>query len=246
MRMYDLCGIVRIAIVTVCVCWGGAGSVAWSEPISLSTPAGLNAGDTFRFLFVTAGTTTATSSDIATYNTFVQAQAGNATYNGVTVTWKAIGSTSSVSARDNVGGFGTPVAVYRPGGAKLADDMTANVNGLWSGTLLATPSERIDGSSVTEYPWTGSKLDGGIPSLGSYLGDLFGVYAGNTSAANLWITASNGNYYGSPRPMYGLSEELTASGGSPVPEIDPAGMGSVLALVSGVLGLLERRRRQTA
>jgi len=31
-----------------------------------------------------------------------------------------------------------------------------------------------------------------------------------------------------------------------VPEIDPAGMGSVLALVTGALGLLERRRRQTA
>jgi formylglycine-generating enzyme required for sulfatase activity len=32
------------------------------------------------------------------------------------------------------------------------------------------------------------------------------------------------------------------SGPSPVPEIDPAGMGSVLALVTGALGLLERRR----
>jgi hypothetical protein len=29
-----------------------------------------------------------------------------------------------------------------------------------------------------------------------------------------------------------------------VPEIDPAGMGSVLALVGGALGLLERRRRK--
>jgi hypothetical protein len=28
---------------------------------------------------------------------------------------------------------------------------------------------------------------------------------------------------------------------APVPEIDPAGMGSVLALVTGALGLLERR-----
>ena len=27
-----------------------------------------------------------------------------------------------------------------------------------------------------------------------------------------------------------------------VPEIDPSGMGSVLALVTGALGLLERRR----
>ncbi|MEI8369596.1 MAG: SUMF1/EgtB/PvdO family nonheme iron enzyme [Planctomycetia bacterium] len=33
---------------------------------------------------------------------------------------------------------------------------------------------------------------------------------------------------------------------SAVPEIDPAGMGSVLALVSGVLGLLERRRLRAA
>lgn len=33
---------------------------------------------------------------------------------------------------------------------------------------------------------------------------------------------------------------------SPVPEIDPAGLGSVLALVTGALGLLERRRAATA
>ena len=33
---------------------------------------------------------------------------------------------------------------------------------------------------------------------------------------------------------------------APVPEIDPAGMGSVLALVTGALGLLERRRLKAA
>jgi hypothetical protein len=32
------------------------------------------------------------------------------------------------------------------------------------------------------------------------------------------------------------------SSASAVPEIDPAGMGSILALVTGALGLLERRR----
>jgi hypothetical protein len=31
---------------------------------------------------------------------------------------------------------------------------------------------------------------------------------------------------------------------SPVPEIDPAGMGSILALLGGGLGLLERRRKR--
>lgn len=45
--------------------------------------------------------------------------------------------------------------------------------------------------------------------------------------------------------MYALSEELTvASGPAPVPEIDPAGMGSVLALVTGAIGLIEQRRRR--
>jgi hypothetical protein len=38
--------------------------------------------------------------------------------------------------------------------------------------------------------------------------------------------------------------ELVSS--SAVPEIDPAGIGSVLALVTGALGLLERRRLKTA
>lgn len=35
-------------------------------------------------------------------------------------------------------------------------------------------------------------------------------------------------------------------GSAPVPEIDPAGLGSVLALVTGALGLLERRRSKAA
>ena len=39
-----------------------------------------------------------------------------------------------------------------------------------------------------------------------------------------------------------MSETLTVGGASPVPEIDPSGMGSVFALVTGALGLLERRR----
>jgi formylglycine-generating enzyme len=36
------------------------------------------------------------------------------------------------------------------------------------------------------------------------------------------------------------------SGPAPVPELDPAGMGGVLALLGGALGLLERRRLKTA
>ncbi len=38
----------------------------------LNTPAGLKVGDTLRFMFVTAATTTATSTDISSYDTFVR------------------------------------------------------------------------------------------------------------------------------------------------------------------------------
>jgi len=41
-------------------------------------------------------------------------------------------------------------------------------------------------------------------------------------------------------PAFAISFGTTQS--APVPEIDPSGLGSVLALVSGALGLLERRR----
>ena len=82
--------------------------VASAGTITLSTPTGLNPGDKFRFLAVTSGTTTATTTSINTYNTFVQTDLGDAVYNGGVVNWKAIGSTSVVDARDNVGGFASP------------------------------------------------------------------------------------------------------------------------------------------
>ena len=49
------------------------------------------------------------------------------------------------------------------------------------------------------------------------------------------------NYYGSPN----LTMTVTAVPSS-VPEIDPTSLGSVLALVLGSLGLLERRRLKAA
>lgn len=106
-------------------------STGWASPIALHTPTGLNPGDKFRFIFVTTGTRNATSTDIADYNTFVNTDAGGATYNGSAVTWKAIGSTTTVNARDNVGGFGTNVPVYLVTGTKVANSLTDTAGGLW-------------------------------------------------------------------------------------------------------------------
>jgi hypothetical protein len=99
----------RLALFAATVCFG-FGTGGWCEAgIVLTTPTGLSAGDTFRVVFVTDGTTTALSSNIADYNSFVNAQAGGATYNGSVVSWAAIGSTSTVNAIDNVGISSAPV-----------------------------------------------------------------------------------------------------------------------------------------
>src|SRR5262245_37477959 len=99
----------RLACVAALL-WLAAGMGGRVEAgIILQTPAGLNPGDHFRFCFVTDGIRDATSTNIADYDSFVNTQAGGATYNGVVVDWLAIGSTGSVDAIDHVGQATAPV-----------------------------------------------------------------------------------------------------------------------------------------
>src|SRR4051812_31402081 len=71
-------------------------------------------GTTYRYLFVTDqfDTVLGTSSNISTYNTFVNNVANNIGFSGsvlasLNTTWVAIASTESVSAFSNIGGFFT-------------------------------------------------------------------------------------------------------------------------------------------
>ena len=78
-----------------------------------------------------------------------------------------------------------------------------------------------------------------------------GTY-GAMDATWLNLTMSDLGFIASPPTTtykwgaFGANETVTVLFSAPVPEIDPAGMGSVLALVAGALGLLERRRLKTA
>jgi hypothetical protein len=64
---------------------------ALSAPIT--TPTGLNAGDQYRLAFVTDSATTAESSNINDYNTFVTTVANTQTaLSSLATTWTAIGS----------------------------------------------------------------------------------------------------------------------------------------------------------
>ena len=130
--------------------------------ITLSTPAGLCAGDSFRFVFVTDAFIFALSPNIGDYNQFVNTQAGGATYNGSIVSWVAIGSTPSVNAIDNVGVTATPV--YLADGTLVAPDTTSS--GLWSGSLVNSISSDLAGNKRNVATWSGTNPSGFASSHG--------------------------------------------------------------------------------
>lgn len=240
----DLGRFFHAAAAMACCLAAGAGAEA--APIALQTPAGLAPGSVFRFLYTTQTTTAASSTDITTYDTFVNADAAGATYGGVAVQWKTLGSTATVDARDHVGGFGTIVPVYNTLGQLLATDLTDSTSqGLWADIAPTPPIVGLDGSTVVtdEYVWTGTESDGTV-NLNNLARALGGAspYVGNASGGTYsWLNRTS--YSNTElRSLYAMSETLTVASSS-VPEIDPAGLSSVVTLLGGVLALVERRRR---
>ena len=126
-------------------------------------PTGLTTGDRFRLLFIPSTDRNASSSDIEVYNTWVQAQAaaGHADIRGYSQTFRMVGSTDAVDARDNTAMSGTGVPIYWLNGAKLADDYTDFYDGDWD-EEAAGRSETGAAVTLTSSSeiWTGSAQDG--------------------------------------------------------------------------------------
>jgi hypothetical protein len=212
--------------------------------LTLNTPAGLNPGDQFRFVFVTDGVTQSESSQITDYDTFVNAQAGGATYNGTTVSWLAIGSTASVNAIDHIGA--APIqGVYLPDGTNVTTSTTTT--GLWSGTLTHAIDESISGSQNSTYVWTGTNSDGTVSAFS--LGDPTSVTLGETFAKDpSWVNGDTEDHR-VDRPMYGISGILTVPGTTAVPEPSTAvvaAFGAVALLPYSWSRHRREQRRQAA
>ena len=220
----------------------------------LTAPAGLQPGQQFQIVFVTDGTTPATSTSISDYNSFVNndadAQAnGSVFYNGQLVTFSAIGSTSTVNATSNIGANSAPV--YLADGTLIADSTIPGPHGLWFeslggdiylGQLMAGIDEDLTGNHISQaLVWTGTMQDGN-PTATTELGSAITV-------ATIGITgATNGDWIhlgGSQIPndlvMYGISDVLTVAA---VPE--PSSMLLTLMGLGAVFGWRLTRRRKPA
>ena len=111
------------------------------------------------------------------------------------------------------------------------------------GTTWTNLGETASLDDANPGEWVFAYADGQFTSAGQYY-----VRLKNSNGA------SGGNDLGLDDVYFGLRSEAPSVGITPgvatpqsfspqgVPEIDPAGLGSVAALVTGVLGLLERRR----
>ena len=179
-------------------------------------PSGLGAGDQFRLLFLSSSSRNATPTSIATYNTWIQdlVDAGHADIQDHTETFRAVGCTAAVDARDYTGTTYTSdykgVPIYWLNGDKAADEYEDFYDETWD----EEASMRDESGNTVSAPdpvWTGCEHDGtegfrggGSSALGSNRGVVFGVP--NSDATNEGpLSGNTSSFGGAVRPFYGLS-----------------------------------------
>lgn len=241
-RLLFLCARIVATVAGALVLGLSNGSLA----VPITVPTELNPGDQYRLAFLTFGVRDATSSDIADYDTFVNAQASTeSALDGIT--WQVIGSTASVSARDHTGtGSSTGVPIYLLNDTLLAE----NYADLWDGSIQTSLGVRQDGTIFAcggpcEIPISATYVPTGSDSAGEIDANPLG--AGNVrvgiriGTGSDWISfaledSSNSHQF------YAISELLTV----PVPEPGTAALLGLAALlvVRGHHGCLARIGRE--
>lgn len=195
-----------LALVAVMVGLGVVGVHTPSATAQIHVPPGLNPGDTYHLAFVSTTTRDAYSAEITDYDAHVQA-AADAAGIGVTegVSWYAIGSTSSVDARDHAV---VSAPVYRVDGVKIAD----GYDDLWDGTIDASLSITESGDLKEATVWTGTVSTGLAQNpLGAPVYDWVDWGRCLVTDTN-WRWAYSGIMRPSELlPLYGLSEKLTVA-----------------------------------
>jgi hypothetical protein len=211
-----------------------APSAAPAAPITV--PTDLHPGDQYCLAFVTSTARDALSANIGDYNAFVTSITNTVPeLVALGTSWKAIGSTATVDARDNTGtnpaNVGVPI--YRLDDMRIAD----NNADLWDATL----AEPIDTSEFGEtlnptVVWTGSNWDG-LSFQAWALGGTSGLseFGMSSTLYQGWVN-SGVNLSSQEASFYAMSDVLTV-----VPE--PSTMALALLGMTGLVVSVYRRRR---
>ena len=138
---------------------------------------------------MTSAETAATSTDIDTYNAFVQAAAaaGHAGIQDYSEGFRAVASTAAVAARDNTGTTGASVPVYWLGGNRIADSYRDFYDGTWDDE--ENPTDESGGAASNNGAWTGSESDGTQGTHAVHGSTVLG--GGNQTHADFGVLASD-------------------------------------------------------
>jgi hypothetical protein len=198
-------------------------------------PTNLPPGATqYEILFETTGTTNATSSNINTYNSFVQSEVTPALAALDPVNdWHAIASTRSVSAATNAPSV-AGIPVYTTAGQLITN------LGLYSTNLVETEPNitQFGTRSSNDFVWTGSDQFGAqaVPLGSSTLDGL--TYGDSYSFGPFWLNVGLANQ-NSDNSLYALSGPIDVPNSTPEPA-SLALFGTGLLAV-GAVGVVRRR-----
>lgn len=184
-------------------------------------------GDTYQLIFVTTSLTDATSTNIADYNTFVQADAASQTgsfANMGTVSWLALGSTTTTDAIDNAVITAPVMGAFDS--AAVAVDAADFWNFQWP-----DPNPIYTLAGEDKNVWTGTGA-GGTADGGDELGATNETTRRHWTGWTDWGPANANQGSADSLPMVAISEQLTV-----VPEASAA-------FVVGLAGLALLRRRR--
>lgn len=201
------------------------------------------AGDQYRFVFVVSAANALDPNDktIADFNAHMQTVANGSSLNIGAATWKVLGSTAEVDARDNtstnpnVDGTGHAIMLV-DGATIIANDFVDLWNGTIQNAIFRTEEnlEPVSSPNFARFPYTGTNTDGtavagqelGVPNDGN-------VRAASSAATNgQWINGGSNFVNNTQGSYYAMSDILTV-----IPEPSVA-----LLCATGLLVLLRRRR----
>jgi hypothetical protein len=208
--------------------------VAVQATPTFTIPDTLSPGDHYRVVFLTTNTTAATSTSIATYNSFVSTDAG---LNGSlpTTTWSAIASTATETASNNIAC--SPSCASDPIFLVNGTEVASSTSNLFSGSILTAISLTESGVSLTNnYAWTGSTT-GGSNDAGFELGTTEPEFGYSAASNGSWADLGNFEQNTVSNSLYAISGDLV------VPSVPGPG-GLPLFALGGLLTLAARAFRR--